>query len=120
MKSLIYLSILLSSFVSVPVGAASMPNQYEPLIIHSYITVAGLDLTIANLEQEVTTVTLTDLNGRKKYFSEVVRKHNGYSWSIGLDKLPEGRYCLTVKKGDTIRKQVVLKTEMGVMCSEWK
>lgn len=120
MKSLIYLSILLSSFVSVPAGAAALPNQYEPLIVRSYVTVAGLDLTIANLEQEVTSVTLTDLKGNKKYFSEVVRKHNGYSWSIGLHDLPEGRYCLTVKKGETVRKQVVLKTETGTMCSEWK
>lgn len=120
MKSLIYLVIALSSLNSVPVGAAALPNLNEPIIVSSQMGVMGLEVTIANLEQEVTRVSLVNLGTNETHFSDVVRKHNGYSWNLTLDKLPKGRYCLSVKKGDTLRRQVLLKTEDGVMCSDWK
>ena len=120
MKSLIYLAVLLSSFVSVPAGAAALPNSVEPLIVRSAMAETGLELVLANLQLEKTTITLTDLDAEETYLTETVRKHNGYSFSINLEELPEGRYCLSVKKGDTLRRQILLKTETGVMCSAWK
>lgn len=120
MKSLIYAAILLSSFVSVPAEAAMATNPDEPMIVRSQVGITGLEVTLANLQQEVTKVTLTNLDENVSHFSDVVRKHNGYSWNLKLDKLPEGRYLLAVKKGDVTRKQVLLKTATGVMCSAWK
>lgn len=120
MKSLIYLAIVISSFVSQPVGAAALPNPDEPLIVKSQLGVMGLELTVANLEQTTTTVTLTCLDNGDKHFTDIIRKHNGYSYNLHLDELPEGRYCLAVKKGKTLRQQILLKTADGVMCSDWK
>lgn len=120
MKNLIYATILLSSFVSIPADAASIPFPDEPMIVRSQVGVMGLEVIIANLEQAITRVSLTNLDTDVQHFSDVVRKHNGYSWNLNLDKLPEGRYLLAVKKGDTVRQQVLLKTAAGVMCSAWK
>lgn len=120
MKNLIFLAVFFSSFTSVPAGAASLPSPDEPLIVRSHMSIMGLEVIIANLEQEVTTVTLTNLDTKSQHFSDVVRKHNGYSYNLKLDDLPEGRYCLSVKKGETLRRQILLKTETGVMCSDWK
>lgn len=107
-------------FVSLPAGAANLPNDTEPLIVRSQIGMMGLELTLANLEQERTTITLTSLDVGTRHFFDQVRKHNGYSWSFNLDDLPDGRYCLKVKKGDAVRQQVLRKEEGKVMCSEWK
>jgi len=120
METLIYAAIILSSFVSVPAEIPAPSNPNEPLIVRSYTGATGLEVKLANLEQEVTKISLTNLDQDKLYFSDVVRKHNGYSWNINLDQLPEGRYLLSVDKGDTLRRQVLLKTATGLMCSDWK
>jgi len=106
MKSLIYLIVVMFAFISLPAGASSLPNDTEPLIVRSQMGMMGLEVTLANLEQERTTITLTSLDVGTQHFVDHVRKHNGYSWSFKLDELPDG--------------QVLLKDEGKVMCSEWK
>ncbi|MEM6772261.1 MAG: hypothetical protein AAF597_16925 [Bacteroidota bacterium] len=120
MKNLIYLAILLVSVVSIPAEAAGAANPDEPMIVRSQMGIMGLEVILANLQQTSTRITLTSLDTEKEYFSDVVRKHNGYSWNLKLDELPKGRYLLSVKKGDTLRRQVILKTKAGVMTSDWK
>lgn len=120
MKTLFLSAILLSSFVSVPLETGNPSNPEEPLIVRSQAGITGLEVILANLEQEATKISLTDLDKDEVYFSEVIRKHNGYSMNLQLDKLPEGRYLLSVKKGEALRRQVLLKTEAGLMCSAWK
>lgn len=80
----------------------------------------GLEVLIANLEQEKTTVSFTSLDTGLFYFKDRIRKHNGYTYNLNFDRLEFGRYLLTVKKGNTVRKQVILKSETGVTCSDWK
>lgn len=92
----------------------------EPLIVRSHLAEGGLELMIANLEQETAVITLTSLTTNRVLFNDRIRKHNGYSYNINLDELHYGRYVLAVKKGDTVRKQVILVNGRGVACSEWK
>ncbi len=120
MKTLIFAAVLLSSFVSVPLESGNHSNPDEPLIVRSQTGITGLEVILANLEQEVTKISLTDLDKDEEYFSETIRKHNGYSMNLKLDNLPEGRYLLSVKKGETLRRQVLLKSADGLMCSAWK
>lgn len=120
MKTLILTAVLLSSFVSVPLETGNHSNPDEPLIVRSQTSVTGLEVILANLEQEATKIFLTNMDKKEVYFSETIRKHNGYSMNLKLEKLPEGRYLLSVKKGEVLRRQVLLKTEAGLMCSAWK
>lgn len=92
----------------------------EPLIVRSHLAEGGLELMIANLEQETTVVTLTSLTTNRVLFNDRIRKHNGYSYNINLDELHYGRYVLAVKKGDAVRQQVILVNGRGVSCSDWK
>jgi hypothetical protein len=92
----------------------------EPLIVRSHMAEGGLEVIIANLEQETTTVTLTSLTTDRVLFNDRIRKHNGYSYNINFDELHHGRYVLAVKKGKTIRQQVILVNSKGALCSEWK
>ncbi|MGB3799700.1 MAG: hypothetical protein WA952_07775 [Lewinella sp.] len=115
MKSLLFAFVLASSVPAVATAAT-----VEPLITRTFIEEDRLEITLANLEQERTTVRLTDLNNHTEYFSERIKNHNGYGVCLSLDQLPEGRYVLSVQKGDTVRRQVVLKTATGTMCSDWK
>lgn len=80
----------------------------------------GLEILIANLEQSKTVLTLTNLDTKREMFSDRIRKHNGYSYNLNLDKLKPGRYLLSVTKGKEKRRQVLLVTKKGVMCSDWK
>ncbi|MFT5998381.1 MAG: hypothetical protein ACI81P_000834 [Neolewinella sp.] len=92
----------------------------EPLIVRSHLAEGGLEVIIANLQQETATITLTSLTTDRELFNDRIRKHNGYSYSLNLDELHHGRYILAVKKGKTTRKQVILVNSKGAMCSEWK
>lgn len=121
MKNL-FLSAIFASLSVLPLAAntASLPvSNNDPLIVRSYFGVMGLELTLANLEQVPTRVTLTSLATGTPYLLETIREHNGYSMNLYLEKLPKGRYLLTIRKGDSSRQQVLLKTADGVRCSDW-
>ncbi|MEM9527091.1 MAG: hypothetical protein AAGA31_10800, partial [Bacteroidota bacterium] len=74
----------------------------------------------ANLEKEKTMVQLINLDSDREVFTDQIRKHNGYRYKLQLDQLSHGRYLLKVKKGKTLRQQVLLVTGNGILCSDWK
>jgi len=119
MKKLIFSVLALFLLASAPAFANST-NPHEPLIVRSQIAEGGLEIILANLEQETTTISLTSLDRKKKVFTDLIRKHNGYSYKLDLEKLKMGRYLLAVKKGDVTRQQVILISKDGMMCSDWK
>ncbi|MEL7160442.1 MAG: hypothetical protein AAFN92_06775, partial [Bacteroidota bacterium] len=118
MKTLIISCLCLTYFVSVPAIPAELPE--EPMIVRSKTVDDGLELRLANLEQTTTKVQLTSLDREREVFTEHVRKHNGYALLIKNKDLKHGRYLLTVSKGKTTRKQVILVTKAGMMASDWK
>jgi hypothetical protein len=119
MKNLLF-SILALFILSPAPAAAHTPNSNEPLIVRSKVMEGGLEVLMANLQQTKTVITLTNLNTKRELFSDRIRKHNGYSYNLNLDKLKRGRYLLSVTKGKEVRKQVLLVSKKGVMCSAWK
>ena len=119
MKKLIFSTLALVLFAASPTFA-NPANPNEPLIVRSQVAEGGLEIVLANLEQQNTILSLTSLDRKKKVFTDLIRKHNGYSYKLALDKLKNGRYLLAVKKGDVIRQQVILISDNGMMCSDWK
>ncbi len=119
MKKLIFSVFALFLFISASAyGNSTNPN--EPMIVRSQVAEGGLEILLANLEKETTTISLKSLDGKKKVFTDFIRNHNGYSYKLDLDKLKQGRYLLAVKKGDIVRQQVILISKEGMMCSAWK
>jgi hypothetical protein len=119
MKNVLISFLALCCLFSAPAAAHEYADD-EPLIVRSQLIEGGLKVLVANLEQETATITLTSIDRRERVFNDRISKHNGYSYSLNLDQLRHGRYILAVKKGDTLRQQVILVGETGVMCSDWK
>lgn len=119
MKNLIFPLLALFVLSAAPAAAHTAPNG-EPLIVRSKLMEGGLEVLIANLEQTKTTLTLTNLDTKREMFSDRIRKHNGYSYNLNMDKLKPGRYLLSVTKDKEVRKQVLLISKEGIMCSAWK
>ena len=115
MKTLLFAFALSASAL-----ASAASHAVEPIITRSTVQAERLELTLANLQQELTVVTLTNLDDDLTYYSDRIRNHNGFGVSLDLRELPAGRYVLSVRKGDVSRSQVILKNELGVMCSDWK
>ncbi len=121
MKNLIFSLLALFTFSTAPAAAhTTSPSPGEPLIVRSKVMEGGLEVLMANLEKVKTVLTLTNLDTKREMFSDRIRKHNGYSYNLNMDKLKPGRYLLSVTKGKQVRKQVLLVTKKGVMCSAWK
>ncbi|MFK8161379.1 MAG: hypothetical protein AB8H12_02865 [Lewinella sp.] len=112
-----FLFLATATAMAAPAATATVG---EPLIVRSQVAEGGLEVMIANLEQETAIITLTSLTTDRVLFNDRIRKHNGYSYSLNLDELHHGRYILAVKKGKTVRKQVILVNSKGAMCSAWK
>jgi hypothetical protein len=64
-------------------------------------------LHLANLEQEYTYVTITNLRGDLIYFSEGIKNHNGFHRAVDLKNLNSGRYLVKIKTKDKTVKQVL-------------
>lgn len=90
----------------------------DPLLVSTYPKQHQLTLRLANLQQQRTTITLEEMNGTA-VCRRSVRDHNGFAVTFDMEALDNGRYVLVVKKGDTVRKQVIRKDEDGVRCSDW-
>jgi hypothetical protein len=121
MKTCLFSLCLLFCLSTTNAFANPLPEDpQEPLIVRSYLATGGLEVTLANLEKTRTTLKLEDLDRDKVVYSHMVRNRNGYSYNLNLDKLPEGRYLLSVTKNNTVRQQVLVIAAHGLMCSDWK
>ena len=119
MKNLAITLLALFVLTTAPAAAHNDANT-EPLIVRSKVMEGGLEVLVANLEQAKTVITLTNLDTKREMFSDRIRKHNGYSYNLNMDKLKPGRYLLSVTKGKEVRKQVLLVADGNVRCSAWK
>ncbi|SEP79045.1 hypothetical protein [Neolewinella agarilytica] len=122
MKKLIFACFAICLFATTPAFADSgNDGKYtNPLIVRSEIAGNDLEVIIANLNQASTYFTLIDLDRDREVYRDKIRKRNGYSYKLGMEKLKNGRYLLSVKKGDVVRQQVILISRNGMMCSDWK
>ncbi len=114
MKSL-FVFLVLCTCVPALVTATSS----DPLLTHTTITDQYIGLTLANLEQERTVVTITNLVTEEEVYREMIKRHNGFAAQFDCAALPDGRYVITVVKGEITRRQIILKQAGTVLCSDW-
>ncbi len=80
-----------------------------------------LDVALANLQYQRTTISLKSLDGTITYYQDVVNKHNGYRRCLNLRELAYGKYMLVVEKGKESHRQViVLSKDNGMLLSAVK
>ena len=66
-----------------------------------------LEYRLVNLQKMATTVTLQSLYGNVQYFQRQITNHNGFTQSLDLESLAEGRYKLVVKNGQGTFSKVI-------------
>ncbi|MEM8584113.1 MAG: hypothetical protein AAGF87_07590 [Bacteroidota bacterium] len=88
--------------------SAHEPSTEDPMQVTTEVDGMDLNLRLINLEQEDTFVNLSTIDGNEVFFTERITKHNGYAMALQLHELPDGKYLLTIKKGDTVKNQVVV------------
>lgn len=64
--------------------------------------------TVYNLQQMITTVRITSIDGENTFYKNVIKKHNGYSEMMRMGQLTDGRYLFEITQGETTKKQVIL------------
>lgn len=102
------LCLAMSSF-----AFASTSNNADdnPIFRVKPVETKAIQVNLANLQQVTTSISLTDLSG-KTFFKETIRKHNGYAKKFDLEKIPNGRYVLTVKQdGESYSKVIYVDND---------
>ena len=90
-----------------PVSAHAQSTD-DPMKVTSEVEGTNINLLLTNLQQETTTINISTIDGNEVFFTEHIRNHNGYSLSLQMEELPAGKYLLTVKKGETVKHQVIV------------
>lgn len=80
---------------------------------------ACLDLRLANLEKQGTTISLQDLSGNQ-WFSQFVWRQVGYAKRLNLQGMPDGVYTLSVKHRDATVIQVLRLSKGNLELSKQK
>ena len=99
-------------------GTTTLSAEIDPLLVRTSTEAKTLRVVLANLEQETTRTTFASLKSGQLLWQSVTRKHNGDNKLLNLETLPQGRYVLTVTKGKSQTRQVVVITADGIKLSE--
>ena len=118
MKKLMLFAAMVCAIASAPAFAHTPAIDDGEVIINvNQLEGKQFILHLANLEQQTTNIKLEDLQGTV-YYTEMVRKHNGYAKKLNLRKLPEGRYILSVLQDNKKFVQVVVIQDDKLMFSK--
>lgn len=102
--------------------ANQLPNSPSRLLVNiekSTDAQACLDLRLANLEKQGTTILLQDLSGNQ-WFSQYVWHKAGYAKRLNLQGMPDGVYTLSVKHRDATVIQVLRLSKGNLELSKQK
>lgn len=116
MKKQIKLIVAMLLFTSVATFANSLSNIPSRLLVSiekSTDASASLEIRLANLEKQGTTISLQDLSGTQ-WYSHYVNRQYGYAKKLNLEGMPDGVYTLSVKHRDATVIQV-LRLSKGVL-----
>jgi hypothetical protein len=122
MKKQIRLIVAMLLFTSVASFANNSPNSPSRLLVSiekSTDAHACLDLRLANLEKQGTTISLQDLSGNQ-WFSQFVWHKVGYAKRLNLQGMPDGVYTLSVKHRDATVIQVLRLSKGNLELSKQK
>ena len=73
-------------------------------------------IQLVNLAEQPTFLSLRNTYG-DLYYKESIRKHNGHRALLDLNKLPEGRYILSVSQKGMKKTQVIRVSEGQILVS---
>jgi hypothetical protein len=102
--------------------ANQMPTTVNRLLVSiekSTDAQTCLDLRLANLEKQGTTISLQDLSGNQ-WFSQFVWRQVGYAKRLNLQGMPDGVYTLSVKHRDATVIQVLRLSKGNLELSKQK
>ncbi len=112
------MALLLSFAITLPLSANDLPENPDITLRVEKSKEKVVDVRLLNLQQKLTYISITTLNGADTFFRESVNNHNGYTKRFDLSDLLPGKYILTVKQGDKkIRQVIVIDAEQGMMLS---
>lgn len=101
--------------ISLPGQANVNPNARINLCTKA-IEAKKVVVQLANLAKQPTFLMLQSTYG-DVYYKEAIRKHNGHRTLLDLEKLPAGKYILSVRQKGETQSQVIRVTEEGVLVS---
>ncbi|MEO0339578.1 MAG: hypothetical protein AAF242_10225 [Bacteroidota bacterium] len=106
MKSIRFLALVVTLALTLP--TLSMANNAPgKLQFRTKVEGKKVKVHLANLQKMATTVSLESLDGEKRFYRGAIKDHNGYSSQLHLDKLPNGRYALTVDNNGKSYSKVI-------------
>ena len=101
------LALLCLSFLATATFANPDPSADNVILSVEPVKAKTIEVHMANLQKTPTRLILKELNGDAIFFRETIRNHNGYGKKLSLEKLPKGRYLLTVSQKDAEWTSVV-------------
>ncbi|MDX1941255.1 MAG: hypothetical protein SFU99_11935 [Saprospiraceae bacterium] len=118
-----YLSLLLALClaISVPTFVSAHNFTVEPQVNVNVKTVKErtVEISLFNLQQERTSISIQSLDGETTYFKNVIKDHNGYRKRLNLKDLAFGRYLLVIEQnGKKMQQVIVLDEENGMLLSD--
>lgn len=113
------MALLLSLAISLPVSANDLPTDKDVTLRVKEVKTKTLDVTLINLQQQRTSISLKALNGSDTFFEDTINKHNGYRKRLDLRNLTPGKYILTVEQdGKKLRQVIVIDNQLGMLLSD--
>ena len=116
---LLALCLALSAALPASADPVANPSETKILVKTKLVGEKTLQITLANLQREKTTIRLENLEGAV-FYQEFVKNHNGFNKKIDLRKAPAGRYVLKVEQKGELLTQVVVVREDSLAISRVK
>lgn len=117
----IFKSFFVLALMALTLNASASNDPIGELQLKSYVQEDNVViLQLYNLQKVNTKVSIQSLDGKTTFFSDHIRKHNGYIRKINLEDLADGRYKIEVEQDEKSMTQVVLVRDNKVQLSSVK
>ncbi|MFN7115652.1 MAG: hypothetical protein ACK4TA_02575 [Saprospiraceae bacterium] len=118
-----YLSLVLAFCLTLTIPAIA--NEVNPTdnvqVTVTAVAEKSVEISLTNLQQQRTSISIQKLDGSVVYYQDIVRKHNGYRKRLNFNELENGKYLLVIEQGAEKHQQViVLKDNVGMLLSSVK
>lgn len=106
MKKSVLFGLLLGVAFILPLQATTIPSG-DIIVKSKVLKEKTILLTLANLQGNNTSISITDLGDTTLYFTKSIKEHNGDVSRLNLRKLPVGKYVITVRTKGKVLRQVI-------------
>lgn len=118
-----YLSLVLAVCLSVslatPVSATTSDVDPEFTLYVKAVKERTVEVALLNLQKEKTDITIQSLDGKRTFYSNTIKQHNGFRKRLNFRNLDYGKYLLVVEQNGEKRTQViVLDDKNGMLLSD--